>query len=122
MLDALEFTGKAYALDPDAILTQIEEKVGYPVIVKPVNLGSSVGISKAKDRASLRDAMDLGRLLFPPGSWWNGRWNICGKSTGAVLGDYESARPSACEERPAPMKSSVTETNISPAARQGGRG
>jgi len=40
-------------------LSAIEQDLGYPVFVKPANLGSSVGISKAKDRASLADAMDL---------------------------------------------------------------
>ena len=34
-------------------------RCGYPVFVKPANLGSSVGISKAKTRADLATAMDL---------------------------------------------------------------
>jgi D-alanine-D-alanine ligase len=33
--------------------------LGFPMFVKPANLGSSVGISKAKDEQSLADAMDL---------------------------------------------------------------
>ncbi|SES94371.1 D-alanine--D-alanine ligase [Natronincola peptidivorans] len=37
----------------------IEEKLGYPVFVKPANLGSSVGISKAKDRQRLIEAIGL---------------------------------------------------------------
>ncbi|AOY75176.1 D-alanine--D-alanine ligase [Clostridium formicaceticum] len=36
---------------------EIEEKLGYPVFVKPANLGSSVGISKAKTSQELREAM-----------------------------------------------------------------
>ena len=32
----------------------------YPMIVKPVNLGSSVGIRKVKDRKELEDAIDYG--------------------------------------------------------------
>jgi D-alanine-D-alanine ligase len=40
-------------------LSAIEQDLGYPVFVKPANLGSSVGISKAKDRASLTEAMQL---------------------------------------------------------------
>ncbi|MBC8164277.1 MAG: D-alanine--D-alanine ligase [Bryobacteraceae bacterium] len=35
---------------------------GYPVFVKPANLGSSVGISKAKDENSLREAINCARL------------------------------------------------------------
>lgn len=97
VLDALEFTGKAYALDADAVLTKIEEQVGYPVIVKPVNLGSSVGISKAKDRDALRDAMDLA-ASFSPRILVERAVEHLREINCAVLGDYESARPSACEE------------------------
>ncbi len=43
---------------PDAVLDAIESQFSYPVFVKPANLGSSVGISKAADRASLRQALN----------------------------------------------------------------
>jgi D-alanine-D-alanine ligase len=39
--------------------SELERALGFPMFVKPANLGSSVGISKAKDPASLRDAMDV---------------------------------------------------------------
>ena len=35
----------------------IEAKFAYPVFVKPANLGSSVGVAKAKDRAQLEAAL-----------------------------------------------------------------
>jgi D-alanine--D-alanine ligase len=35
------------------------DALGFPMFVKPANLGSSVGISKAKDRASLIEAIEL---------------------------------------------------------------
>ncbi|RJR32127.1 D-alanine--D-alanine ligase [Candidatus Parcubacteria bacterium] len=41
------------------ILRLIEKKLKYPVFVKPVNLGSSVGISKARNRAELVPAVKL---------------------------------------------------------------
>ena len=41
------------------IVAELERALGYPMFVKPANLGSSVGISKAKDAAGLRAAMDL---------------------------------------------------------------
>ena len=96
VLDAKLYSGKEYAVDSDRVLDEIETVIGYPVIVKPVNLGSSVGISKAKDRASLTDAMDLAvsfadRVLVER-AVPNLREINC-----AVLGDYETARPSACE-------------------------
>jgi D-alanine-D-alanine ligase len=43
----------------DAVTARIGGELGYPVFVKPANLGSSVGISKAKSAAELRDAMEL---------------------------------------------------------------
>lgn len=44
-------------VDDDAEIEKIEKKIGYPMIVKPVNLGSSVGISKADDREKLIEAV-----------------------------------------------------------------
>lgn len=41
------------------VLQAIEAELDYPLFVKPANMGSSVGISKAKDRATLRTALDL---------------------------------------------------------------
>lgn len=41
------------------ILTEIEKAFPYPVFVKPANMGSSVGISKAYDRDSLKKAICL---------------------------------------------------------------
>jgi D-alanine-D-alanine ligase len=45
--------------DRAGIIAGITRRLGYPVFVKPVNLGSSVGISKVKDEASLEAAIDL---------------------------------------------------------------
>lgn len=44
--------------DSRSIIKLVEHKLGYPCFVKPANLGSSVGISKAKDRSSLIKAID----------------------------------------------------------------
>jgi len=55
----LYFTRKQINHSLDSIMNQIEEKLGYPNFVKPVNLGSSVGISKAKDREGLEEALKL---------------------------------------------------------------
>jgi D-alanine-D-alanine ligase len=45
--------------DRAAIAADLERTLQFPMFVKPANLGSSVGISKAKDPASLDAAMDL---------------------------------------------------------------
>ena len=42
-----------------AVISQVEAKLGYPCFVKPANLGSSVGVSKAVDEASLVRAIEL---------------------------------------------------------------
>ena len=43
----------------EKIMDQVEKKLGYPCFVKPSNAGSSVGISKARDREQLIAALDL---------------------------------------------------------------
>jgi D-alanine-D-alanine ligase len=43
----------------ESTLDLLETALGYPMFVKPANLGSSVGISKAKERAGLARALDL---------------------------------------------------------------
>ena len=48
-----------WAQQADRIGPWLEKELRYPMFVKPANLGSSVGISKAKDAAGLRDAMAL---------------------------------------------------------------
>src|SRR3954469_12766209 len=45
--------------DERAIMNTIATRLGFPVFVKPANLGSSVGISKAKHATELRAAMHL---------------------------------------------------------------
>lgn len=44
---------------PEEILAALEVELGYPIFVKPANLGSSVGISKARTRDELAAALDL---------------------------------------------------------------
>jgi D-alanine-D-alanine ligase len=44
---------------PDVISRRVSREIGFPAFIKPANLGSSVGISRAVDRASLVPAIDL---------------------------------------------------------------
>lgn len=97
VLDAVQYSGREYAVDSDRVLNEIEEKIGYPAIIKPVNLGSSVGISKAKDRAELVDALDLA-VSFSPRVLVERAVENLREINCAVLGDAEQARASACEE------------------------
>ena len=45
--------------DLDAFADDVERDLGFPCFVKPVNMGSSVGVSKARDRAQLVDACEV---------------------------------------------------------------
>lgn len=45
--------------EPKTIQTRLEKQLGYPIFVKPANLGSSVGISKVKAPEELKEAMEL---------------------------------------------------------------
>ncbi len=53
------FIREDWEKNPDAVLSTIENKLPYPLFVKPANLGSSIGITKAKDRESLTNAITI---------------------------------------------------------------
>ncbi len=44
---------------PETVMNVVEQSLGYPCFVKPVNLGSSVGINKAHDRSELEHAIEV---------------------------------------------------------------
>lgn len=48
-----------WAENRDAVIARAEEKLSYPMYVKPANLGSSIGISRAEDRNALIKAIDV---------------------------------------------------------------
>lgn len=83
--------------DPEKVMDDIEKEIGYPAIVKPVDLGSSVGISKAKDRDSLYEALntafDFASKVLVERCIENLKEINC-----SVLGDSEEAEASECEE------------------------
>ena len=45
--------------DPGKVTKRVSREIGFPCFVKPANLGSSVGISKATDKASFAKAVEL---------------------------------------------------------------
>ena len=51
--------GLEWETDPDGVVARIESAFGYPLFVKPANLGSSVGVSRAVDAEGLRSALAL---------------------------------------------------------------
>lgn len=52
-------TAREWGADRDGLSAEITPEVGYPLFVKPANLGSSVGITKVHDRDELGPAVDL---------------------------------------------------------------
>lgn len=59
MCNYLWFLRRDWESDPGRIIKRVEDSLEYPCFAKPANLGSSVGISKAVDTGSLKDAIDL---------------------------------------------------------------
>ena len=53
VVDYISFYSMEYIQKEEELLKEIEEKLGFPVIVKPGNLGSSVGIKKAKTKKKI---------------------------------------------------------------------
>lgn len=96
VLDGIRFTSQDYK-NEEKVISDTENKFGYPVIVKPVNLGSSVGISKAENRQELEDALELAfrfadKILIEP-AVVNLKEINC-----SVVGDYSEAEASELEE------------------------
>ena len=96
VLDSFIYTMADYE-KMDNLMNDIEEKIGYPVIVKPFNAGSSVGITVAKDRSELSKAIDeaysYARKIIAEHAITKLREINC-----AVLGDENVAEASEIEE------------------------
>lgn len=56
IVDYIWFTDREFYMDKEGVVARAEA-LGYPLIVKPANLGSSVGISQATDRGELLQAI-----------------------------------------------------------------
>jgi len=96
VLDSCIYTMSDYE-KMDELLNDIEAKIGYPVIIKPFNTGSSVGISIAKDRSELTKSVDeaysYARKIIAEHAITKLREINC-----AVLGDENEAEASEIEE------------------------
>ncbi len=53
------FLRSEWQRDPSSVTQTVKRKIGFPCFVKPANLGSSVGVSKATDKRSFTQAVDL---------------------------------------------------------------
>ncbi|WP_353092700.1 D-alanine--D-alanine ligase family protein [Tissierella praeacuta] len=97
VVDYTWFYRSKWLKDKDVIIKDIEEKLSYPLFVKPANLGSSIGISKAKDREGLVDAIEVAirydRKIIIEKAVENLREINC-----AVMGFDDEVITSLCEE------------------------
>lgn len=97
VLDCVCFRAREYMADKSAITEKITEKIGFPLIVKPVNLGSSVGISKVNAPQELDEAIMLG-LSFSDRILVEHAVTALREINCSVLGDADSCEASVCEE------------------------
>ena len=101
VVDYVWFTDKQWYRQKDSIIADVEQKTGYPVIVKPANLGSSVGISSAANREelieSIENAEKYSTRIIVEDMVENLKEINC-----SVLGDCDDYRTSILEE---PIKS-----------------
>lgn len=97
VLDAVRVSDSAWRADPEKALREAEEKLGFPIIVKPIDLGSSVGIKIANDSAELREALDYA-LRFTDAALAETAVRSPREINCAVLGDGDDLRISECEE------------------------
>lgn len=101
VVDYVWFTDKEWFVKQNELISDIETKIGYPVIVKPANLGSSVGIGRAINREQLiekvADAERYSTRIIVEDMVENLKEINC-----SVLGDCNDYQTSVCEE---PIKS-----------------
>jgi len=53
------FTRTQFEADSGFVLTSVKNELGFPVFVKPANLGSSIGVSRADNEDELKDSLSL---------------------------------------------------------------
>lgn len=97
VLDCVTVTASEFSEAPDEVIKKIENKVGLPAIIKPINLGSSVGIKIGRDREGLSEALNYAftysEKILAERAVTNLREINC-----SVCGDCDNAEASECEE------------------------
>lgn len=97
VVDAVAFTRAEWIDDPDTIIERITSTLAYPLFIKPVTLGSSIGIGRASDepllRASIEVAANLDRKIMVEAAVTN-----CVEINCAVMGGDGEMRASVLEQ------------------------
>lgn len=97
VLDCVTFRSREYMTDKEKITAEITEKIGFPLIIKPVNLGSSVGITKVNTLEELDGAITLA-ASFADRILAEHAVSALREINCSVLGDADECIPSVCEE------------------------
>ena len=97
VLDSIEIRAREYTLNKEAINERLIKEIGLPLIVKPVNLGSSVGITKVSEEGKLDEAISLA-ISFSDKVLIEKAINNLREINCSVLGDADSCEASVCEE------------------------
>lgn len=97
VLPAATITSRMWMEERENVFACIREGVGFPAIIKPVNLGSSVGISKVSDASALEEAMELA-FSFTDTVLAERAVTHLREINCSVLGDREECTASVCEE------------------------
>lgn len=97
VLDDMWFYAHEWIKNKDEVVARIKQKFNYPIIVKPSNAGSSVGVSSVDSDDQMEDAIDLAvsmseRVLVEP------RVVNLKEVNCSLLGDTEEVEVSVCEE------------------------
>ncbi len=96
-LPCFTFRAREYLLNKEQLAETVAEKIGFPLIIKPVNLGSSVGITKVKKKEDLISAIDeaasFADKILAEKAIEGLREINC-----SVIGDADECEASVCEE------------------------
>ena len=97
VVDYVSFYSAEYIKDEEKFLNEINEKLKYPLIVKPANLGSSVGIKKVKNQTELEEAVNFA-MEFSDRILVENCVQKMKEINCAVLGDITETIATECEE------------------------
>ncbi len=97
VVDGLLVHRRDWEENPDAVVARILSQIDYPIFIKPVTLGSSIGIGRADDEKLLRAYIDVAtqldrRILIERAV------TDCVEINCAVLGDDRKVRASVLEQ------------------------
>ncbi len=97
VIDWYSFYGHDWLAEEAKLLEEMENQIGYPLIVKPATGGSSIGITIAHNQQELKDGVELARSMAEKIIVEKLIQNIKEVNC-SVMGDSENAEASVCEE------------------------